>query len=134
MWLRRTGFGCLGWPGGYIQVLEPGKLIQEGDMRSLRVKAMPSARGIISDRNDEHLAVSVPVQAVWADPVQIYKNGGIQVPDRWFALADVLGLDRQQLLSRLEKKQEASFYLPPAPSQPGDGILCQQTEIARRWA
>lgn len=49
----------------YIQVLEPGKLIQEGDLRSLRVKALPSARGIISDRNGEQLAVSVPVQAVW---------------------------------------------------------------------
>ena len=93
----------------YIQVLEPGKLIQEGDMRSLRVKAMPSARGIISDRNDEHLAVSVPVQAVWADPVQIYKNGGIQVPERWFALADVLGLDRQKLLARLEKNKKRRF-------------------------
>lgn len=93
----------------YIQVLDPGKLIQEGDMRSLRVKAMPSARGIISDRNDEQLAVSVPVQAVWADPVQIYKNGGIQVPERWFALADVLGLDRQKLLSRLEKNQKRRF-------------------------
>ncbi|GAL06463.1 cell division protein FtsI [Photobacterium aphoticum] len=45
-------------------------------MRSLRVKAMPSARGIISDRNGEPLAVSVPVQAVWADPVQIFKEGG----------------------------------------------------------
>lgn len=93
----------------YIQVLEPGKLIQEGDMRSLRVKAMPSARGIISDRNDEQLAVSVPVQAVWADPVQIYKNGGIQVPERWFALADVLGLDRKQLIERLEKNKKRRF-------------------------
>ncbi|MEJ2763942.1 peptidoglycan glycosyltransferase FtsI [Photobacterium sp. MCCC 1A19761] len=93
----------------YIQVLEPGKLIQEGDMRSLRVKAMPSARGIISDRNGEPLAVSVPVQAVWADPVQIYKSGGIQYPDRWYALADVLGLDRQDLLARLESNQQRRF-------------------------
>lgn len=93
----------------YIQVLEPGKLIQEGDMRSLRVKAMPSARGIISDRNGEQLAVSVPVQAVWADPVQIYKSGGIQNPDRWYALADVLGLDREGLLTRLESNQKRRF-------------------------
>lgn len=93
----------------YIQVLEPGKLIQEGDMRSLRVKAMPSARGIISDRNGEQLAVSVPVQAVWADPVQIYKSGGIQNPDRWYALADVLGLDRDGLLARLESNRKRRF-------------------------
>ena len=35
-------------------------------MRSVRVKAIATARGIISDRNGEQLAVSVPVQAVWA--------------------------------------------------------------------
>ncbi|MGF1700021.1 peptidoglycan glycosyltransferase FtsI [Photobacterium makurazakiensis] len=93
----------------YIQVLEPGKLIQEGDLRSLRVKAMPSARGIISDRNDEQLAVSVPVQAVWADPVQIYKNGGITQTERWHALADVLGLDRKRLLERLEQNKKRRF-------------------------
>ncbi|ELR66377.1 Cell division protein FtsI [Photobacterium marinum] len=93
----------------YIQVLEPGKLIQEGDMRSLRVKAMPSARGMISDRNGESLAVSVPVQAVWADPVQIFKNGGLEQQDRWYALADVLGLERRQLLSRIEKNKQRRF-------------------------
>ncbi|OAN16625.1 cell division protein FtsI [Photobacterium jeanii] len=93
----------------YIQVLEPGKLIQEGDMRSLRVKALPSARGIISDRNGEQLAVSVPVQAVWADPVQIYKNGGMIERDRWHALADVLGLDRSKLVARIEKNKSRRF-------------------------
>ena len=93
----------------YIQVLEPGKLIQEGDMRSLRVKAMPSARGIISDRNGEPLAVSVPVQAVWADPVQIFKEGGLVQRERWHALADVLGLDRKELLDRLEDNKKRRF-------------------------
>ncbi|PSW04732.1 peptidoglycan glycosyltransferase FtsI [Photobacterium lipolyticum] len=93
----------------YIQVLEPGRLIQEGDLRSLRVKAMPSARGMISDRNEEQLAVSVPVQAIWADPVQIYKTGGIQEVQRWHALADVLGVDRQQLLTRLDKNKNRRF-------------------------
>ncbi|MFZ6043596.1 peptidoglycan glycosyltransferase FtsI, partial [Vibrio natriegens] len=76
---------------------------------SLRVKALPSARGIISDRNGEPLAVSVPVQAVWADPVQIFKNGGLAQVDRWHALADVLGLDRKALLNRLEQTQSRRF-------------------------
>lgn len=93
----------------YIQVLEPDRLIQEGDLRSLRVKAMPSARGMISDRNEEQLAVSVPVQAIWADPVQIYKTGGIQEVKRWHALADVLGVDRQKLLTRLDNNKKRRF-------------------------
>ncbi|MGF1692816.1 penicillin-binding transpeptidase domain-containing protein [Photobacterium kagoshimensis] len=101
--------GLLIGRAAYIQVLEPGKLIQEGDLRSLRVKALPSARGIISDRNGEQLAVSVPVQAVWADPVQIYKHGGMIEQARWHALADVLGLDRQKLVKRIEKNQKRRF-------------------------
>lgn len=39
---------------GYIQVIEPDRLRYEGDLRSVRVKALPSSRGMISDRNGEH--------------------------------------------------------------------------------
>ena len=41
----------------YIQIIEPDQLIQQADMRSVRVKSIPTARGIISDRNGEPLAV-----------------------------------------------------------------------------
>lgn len=93
----------------YIQVVEPDNLIKQGDLRSVRVKSLPSARGIISDRNDEPLAVSVPVQAVWADPVAIYKAGGLEEKDRWFALADVLGLERKSLLEKIQKNKKRRF-------------------------
>ncbi len=93
----------------YIQVIEPDALIRQGDMRSVRVKAIPTARGIISDRNDEQLAVSVPVQAVWADPVTIYKENGLDEIQRWYALANVLGLDRQGLIERIERNKNKRF-------------------------
>ncbi|MEC6908483.1 MULTISPECIES: penicillin-binding transpeptidase domain-containing protein [Photobacterium] len=118
------GFILLGFFGliaraAYIQVLEPGRLIQEGDARSLRVQLMPSARGIISDRNGEQLAVSVPVQAVFANPVEIFKHGGLSETNRWNALADVLDLDRAKLLRRLEKNKTRRFiYLARQVSPP----------------
>ncbi|MEC6815687.1 penicillin-binding transpeptidase domain-containing protein [Photobacterium toruni] len=118
------GFILLGFFGliaraAYIQVLEPGRLIQEGDARSLRVQLMPSARGIISDRNGEQLAVSVPVQAVFANPVEIFKHGGLSETNRWNALADVLDLDRTKLLQRLEKNKTRRFiYLARQVSPP----------------
>ncbi len=52
----------------YLQVINPDRLVKEGDMRSLRVQEVPTARGMISDRAGRPLAVSVPVNAVWADP------------------------------------------------------------------
>ncbi|BDP31362.1 penicillin-binding transpeptidase domain-containing protein [Vibrio vulnificus] len=93
----------------FIQVIEPDNLIREGDLRSIRVKALPSARGIISDRNGEPLAVSVPVEAVWADPVTIFKEKALDNKQRWYALADVLGLQREELIERVERNQSRRF-------------------------
>lgn len=93
----------------YIQVVEPDQLIKQGDLRSVRVKSIPSARGIISDRKGEQLAVSVPVQAVWADPVAIFKAGGFEELERWHALADVLSLKRDKLLKKIEKNRKRRF-------------------------
>ncbi len=93
----------------YIQVIEPDQLIQQADMRSVRVKAIPTARGIISDRNGEPLAVSVPVQAVWADPATIFKEHGLDDLNRWYALANVLGLDQKGLVRRLEQNKRKRF-------------------------
>ncbi|GMQ45504.1 penicillin-binding transpeptidase domain-containing protein [Vibrio sp. 10N] len=102
-------FGALVARIGYIQVIEPDNLIKQGDLRSVRVKALPSARGIISDRNGEPLAVSVPVQAVWADPATIFKDDGLKQLDRWHALADVLGLDRDALIAKINKNKSRRF-------------------------
>jgi len=51
----------------YLQVIEPDKLIEQGDLRSLRVKSDEVLRGMITDRNGEELAVSVPVESIYAD-------------------------------------------------------------------
>ncbi len=93
----------------YIQVVEPDDLIKQGDLRSVRVKAMPSARGIISDKNGEPLAVSVPVQAVWADPMAIVKSDDLKEVDRWHALADVLGIKRDVLLKKITQNKDKRF-------------------------
>ena len=90
----------------YIQIIEPDNLIRQGDLRSVRVKEIPSARGIISDRNDEPLAVSVPVEAVWADPKTIFDKDGLAQIDRWYALADVLGLERQSMIDKISANKK----------------------------
>ena len=102
-------FGVLVSRLAFIQVIEPDNLIREGDLRSIRAQTLHSARGIISDRNGEALAVSVPVEAVWADPATIFKQGGLIEKDRWHALADVLGLDRQEMLKKIETNQTRRF-------------------------
>ena len=41
----------------YLQVIDPEKLIEEGDSRTLRVKSDTVLRGMIFDRHGEELAV-----------------------------------------------------------------------------
>ncbi|MBL4828812.1 MAG: peptidoglycan glycosyltransferase FtsI [Aliivibrio sp.] len=115
---------------GYIQIIEPESLIQQGDMRSIRVKSLPSARGIISDRNNEQLAVSVPVQAVWADPVTIYKNGGLAELQRWYALADVLGIKRKSLIAKIEKNKKRRFVYLQRQVSPAMSAYIQKLKLA----
>jgi cell division protein FtsI (penicillin-binding protein 3) len=93
----------------YIQIIEPDNLIYQGDLRSVRAKTLNSARGIISDRNGEPLAVSVPVEAVWADPVDIFKHNQLDNLSRWYALADVLRLDRQELIEKIKDNKTRRF-------------------------
>lgn len=93
----------------YIQVIEPDRLRYEGDLRSVRITALPSARGMISDRNGEPLAVSVPVKAIYVDPVVLFKNGGLEQKERWDALADVLGINRQEMRDRITNNRTKRF-------------------------
>ncbi|USD64870.1 penicillin-binding transpeptidase domain-containing protein [Vibrio sp. SCSIO 43136] len=114
----------------YIQVIEPDNLIRQGDMRSVRVKALPSARGIISDRNNEPLAVSVPVDAVWADPYTIFKAGGLEPKAQWHALADVLGLDREAMLARIEKHRKRRFIYLQRQVSPAMANYIRELKLA----
>ncbi|MDP4536492.1 penicillin-binding transpeptidase domain-containing protein [Alkalimonas collagenimarina] len=93
----------------YLQVLEPDMLINQGDLRSLRVKSDTVLRGMILDRHGEELAVSVPVQAIWADPKVVLERGSEQDERRWQALADTLNMTPQQLSARIGSDSRRRF-------------------------
>lgn len=115
---------------GYIQVIEPDNLIKQGDMRSIRAKTLHSARGIISDRNNEPLAVSVPVEAVWADPKVIFDEGGLVDRDRWYALADVLGLKRQPMLDKINNNKTRRFIYLQRQVSPAMAHYIRELKLA----
>jgi cell division protein FtsI (penicillin-binding protein 3) len=95
----------------YIQVIDPDLLIRQGDSRTLRTQNVPVHRGIITDRNGEKLAVSVPVRAVWADPKKVVQSGSFADKRRWQALAEVLGQDQQELEARVSNPKKRFVYI-----------------------
>lgn len=51
-----------------LQLLHNDRYQREGDARFLREVEISASRGMITDRNGEPLAVSSPVDSIWADP------------------------------------------------------------------
>ena len=93
----------------YIQVFEPDMLKKQGDNRSLRTNTKTVQRGSIVDRNGHELAVSVPVETVWADPKIIFDTNALAMTEHWQALADVLGQDVNKLKVRVTKNPTKRF-------------------------
>ncbi len=87
-----------------LQVMRKDFLQGQGNARYLRVVAEPAHRGMITDRNGEPLAISTPVDSVWANPQQL-----IQARDRWPQLARVLGMKRSTLERLLAAKADKEF-------------------------
>jgi cell division protein FtsI (penicillin-binding protein 3) len=87
-----------------LQILKQDFLRGEGDARHLRVVSIPAHRGMLLDRNGEPVAVSTPVDSVWANPRET-----LQSPERIAELARVLGMDGRELQRRLSERATREF-------------------------
>lgn len=79
-------------------------LQNQGDARALRVVEVPAHRGMITDRHGEPLAISTPVESVWANPKEL-----AAARDQWKALARVLEVDPRWMEQLLARRQEREF-------------------------
>ncbi|WP_298443245.1 penicillin-binding transpeptidase domain-containing protein [uncultured Ferrimonas sp.] len=95
----------------WIQVIEPERLRYEADMRTLRTTTTDVQRGMVTDRNGEMLAVSVPVMAAYADPKMVRDGNGFDDIRRWTALANVLEVNQQKLVGRVRDSKGRFVYL-----------------------
>lgn len=87
-----------------LQVGQREFLRGEGDARHLRVVPVPAHRGMILDRNGEPLAVSTPVDSVWANPGEV-----LAAPEYLDALARVLEMKAPDLRARFEGREGRGF-------------------------
>jgi len=96
--------GGLLWRAVDLQHIDKDFLIGQGDARHLRVEAISAHRGKILDRNGEPLAISTPVDSVWANPREL-----VAEPRRWRELGTLLGLDLGQLERLLAQRGDREF-------------------------
>lgn len=87
-----------------LQLLNNDFLRTAGEARSVRVVSIPAHRGDIVDRNDVPLAISTPVESVWAEPVKAILN-----KEKLNGLAEILDTEEEQLRQYLRDRVSRNF-------------------------
>jgi cell division protein FtsI (penicillin-binding protein 3) len=112
-WRRRLllivillGFAGLFARGIYLQSLHKEFLQQKGDARYSRTLTLQAHRGKITDRNGELLAISSPVESVWASPPDVKVNESQKQ-----ALGKLLGLKSEDVDKKFANLQREFVYL-----------------------
>jgi cell division protein FtsI (penicillin-binding protein 3) len=106
LWLLLTWFSVLAVRALYLQVWHNDFLQQEGASRFSRIVELPAHRGMVTDRHGEPLAISTPVESVWASPADVEIT-----PGQRGQLARLLDVDEQELRRKLTESDREFIYL-----------------------
>ncbi len=90
----------------YLQGIHNDFLQQKGDARYGRVIDINAHRGMITDRNGEPLAISTPVESIWASPQDLEAS-----PQQIKRLAQILGMGAEEVKNRLFDTSRDFVYL-----------------------
>jgi cell division protein FtsI (penicillin-binding protein 3) len=90
----------------YLQVMNNDFLVQKGDARYSRVIEISAHRGMITDRQGEPLAISTPVESVWASPQDIELSA-----EKKQRLAKLLDMSKAEIDKRLADSSKEFAYL-----------------------
>ena len=87
-----------------LQIDDQEFLITQGDARTIRYEKIDAHRGMITDRFGEPLAVSTPVETVWANPKEMSLNA-----QQLKVLAKTLGVSELWLEKRVSQNKSREF-------------------------
>jgi cell division protein FtsI (penicillin-binding protein 3) len=98
----------------YLQGLNTDYLQGKGDEVANRNLTLPAHRGQISDRHGKLLAISIPVESLWARPDELKLTN-----EQMASLAKVLGISKQAMAAKMARKSRGEFSVrrPVTPDQ-----------------
>lgn len=112
-WRRRallvlvlSGFVVLLGRAIYLQAVHTDFLQKKGDARYSRILTLSAHRGMITDRNGVPLAISTPVESIWASPPDVTIN-----PGQLKQLAAMLKQKPAELSRKLSNSEREFVYL-----------------------
>ena len=106
LFLVAGGFAVLGARAFWLQGINHDFLKQKGEARYGRVVEMPASRGPVKDRNGQPLAISTPVESIWASPEDFEADEA-----RLRSLARALGLDAAEIRQKVANKDRQFVWL-----------------------
>jgi cell division protein FtsI (penicillin-binding protein 3) len=107
-----------------LQLVDHGFLTSQGDARFMRDVKTIANRGTILDRSGEPLAVSTPVDSVWANPAEL-----ATATDEWPRLAKVLKRNRAEFTRRMSSSQDRDFVYLARHMRPADAQAVRKLNI-----
>ena len=90
----------------YLQGMNNDFLQAKGESRFVRVIDMPASRGAVMDRNGKPLAISTPVESIWASPSEMEADDKAVTQ-----LAGALNVDKKFVAERLADKDKNFVWL-----------------------
>jgi cell division protein FtsI (penicillin-binding protein 3) len=99
----------------YLQLVDREFLAAQGDDRHIRTVQMSAHRGPIVDRNGEPLAVSTPVDTIWANPKDL-----MPAIERVGELAEILDVEEDWLVRRVTSNLDREFVYLRRHLRPDD--------------
>ncbi|HRO27068.1 MAG TPA: penicillin-binding protein 2 [Luteimonas sp.] len=91
-----------------LQLVDNAFYQKKADARFLREVPIPTSRGMITDRNGEPLAVSSPVESLWANPQELAND-----PDAIARLAKATDLPGDYLANYVAQRKDKEFMYVP---------------------
>ncbi|MEC9375869.1 MAG: penicillin-binding transpeptidase domain-containing protein [Pseudomonadota bacterium] len=109
----------------YLQIVDQDFLNDQAEARHLRIANLAAHRGIITDRNNEPLAVSTPVDSVWVNPNKLLKS-----PDDLSVLSELLQEDSIGLTEKITRNSEKEFLYLKRHMNPSDASKIKAQNIS----
>ncbi|HSS27938.1 MAG TPA: penicillin-binding protein 2 [Usitatibacter sp.] len=105
--LIAVGFVTLAARAFYLQAMHTEFLQAKGEARYGRVLELPASRGPVTDRNGKALALSTPVESIWATPEDLEDVDATHVAQ----LAHALGVPAGEVRQKIDRKDRQFVYL-----------------------
>jgi cell division protein FtsI (penicillin-binding protein 3) len=104
--LLAAGFITLAGRAFYLQAMNTSFLQAKGEARYGRVLELPASRGPVKDRNGQTVAISTPVESIWASPEDLEADEA-QVQ----RLAQALAMPAAELRQKIARKDRQFVFL-----------------------